>query len=721
MASMDRFSRYLLGLDDESFFALVRNYLGPIKTPYNKHDLIGGLREFYTRPETQARIVDVLDATDRMFLSGIHILSRPDDERLFRFLGDGLDYAAFHERLLNLKDRLLVIGGHPEGALTINPVVADALNPEIGIRHLIVGAPIEPADALVTPAMSWLSPILVLALYSFLRTHSDLFTQTGTMRKKAARELETRFGRLFADADGTLRLRSALVALETLGLIGREEGKTTIRQDSWDELARLPDRWIQALLWAALLASSVERTFDYAQILLEMAETMPAEYSYSVTEIVRLLQLSGNGFSLPIGRDTVERLYEAGYLRRLDGRRHDEVEDVAAGDEQQDIEERFGLNPTVTTAVRNESYGDHRIRIQANMEVTVTPGARFVDALVVARVATLSRFDVVAEFSLNEASVASARREMHSDALSDLERVAGELPQNVRFLLSRWQTRSRAVRLLSGVVVVAEEEEAAILNRSTEFRGLLREELAPGVFLVDRDALRTVERLLEKLDLVSAATVEGHRPVDVDIPDFLRLHQHYQQPLLPLHTRPQKIGTRADHTSVDSDGATHQEEDETEAPETRGAPASVEGHSDDAATIAGRLRENLEKRDFPEDVHRELALRIDRKLILFPDQLRQELAPQRSTEARGLDYLGKIRLIEQAIESGDMLEVIMRSTSGAPQRIMIQPREIVASGDDLMLRARQEPDQRAIRIRIRRISLVRRLSGTLIRRTSSRR
>ncbi len=117
-----------------------------------------------------------------------------------------------------------------------------------------------------------------------------------------------------------------------------------------------------------------------------------------------------------------------------------------------------------------------------------------------------------------------------------------------------------------------------------------------------------------------------------------------------------------------------------------------------------------------EDVRRELALRIDRKLILFPEQIRGDVIPQYGTEARGLDYLGKIRLIERAISNGDLLEIVMRAGAGTPQRVLVQPREIVESGDDLMLRARQEPDQHAIRIRIRRISLVRRLSGTLLRR-----
>ena len=107
-------------------------------------------------------------------------------------------------------------------------------------------------------------------------------------------------------------------------------------------------------------------------------------------------------------------------------------------------------------------------------------------------------------------------------------------------------------------------------------------------------------------------------------------------------------------------------------------------------------------------------MRIDRGLILFPEQIRAEVVPQFGIEVRGLDYLGKIRMIEQAISTADLLEVIKRSGSGDPQRLLVYPREVVESGSDLMLRAIEEPGGRAIMIRIRRISLLRRLSGTLI-------
>ena len=44
---MADFKSTLLTLADDAFFELIRNYLGPIKTPFNKHDLIAQLIESF--------------------------------------------------------------------------------------------------------------------------------------------------------------------------------------------------------------------------------------------------------------------------------------------------------------------------------------------------------------------------------------------------------------------------------------------------------------------------------------------------------------------------------------------------------------------------------------------------------------------------------------------------------------------------------------------------
>ncbi|MFW5694617.1 MAG: hypothetical protein ACOCYB_05575 [Alkalispirochaeta sp.] len=685
MPNSDRLIQYFLELTDESFFSLYRNYRGPIQTPYNKHDLITELRDFLARPDTLERITRVLDATDRIVLSAVDLLDSPDEHTLQRFLDGELEPSALRDRILNLKDRLLLIAGTGPGTLQLNPVAADRLRAAgLGAHTLVAGTTIPAHDGMEATGPPWLTIPFVTALYSFLRDTGDLFTRTGSIRKRASNGLEAQFGTLLSNEVGAVRLRTAVGALETLGLARREGERVHLRPESWEELGTVPDRWIQALLWGAVLTSSVERAFEYAELLLEFSEAVAADREFTLGELVRLMQLTGNGMALPIDRDTVFRLVEIGVL-------------VAREDENDPQSPRFQLNPSVPTITSSEYSGSGEIRVQANMEISLPPGVTYAHALTVAQIGELIRYDVVPSFRLSDSSIAAARRDGIDRPLEQLREIVGELPQNVRFLIERWQERAGAVRLLRGLLLIAGAEEATILQGSQEFVELLREEAAPGVFLM-KDEPRQVERLLGKLELGTATMVEGQRPVDVDIPEYDRLFRRYQQPAITRGRR-ELTGATPQRDSADA------------------AESSGETNANTAEDLMRSLKETLHRQDLPEDIRQELELRIERKLILFPEQIRRDVIPQYGTEARGLDYLGKIRLIEQAIANGDMLEIVTRAASGAPQRVLVQPREVVERGSDLMLRARQEPDHQAIRIRIRRISLVRRLSGTLLRRS----
>jgi hypothetical protein len=692
MAASDRFTHYLLELDDESFFSLYRNYRGPVETPYNKHDLIGDLRDFVTRPETRQRIIGRIDRMDLVVLSAVDLLGTPDERRLARFLEGEVEPAALRDRVLNLKDRLLLIDGPDDRTLHVNQLLQeDLIHAGMGADTLVSGSPLAgETEAMHTPGPPWLSIPFALALYPIVRDNEEFFTRTGTLRKRIQTELETRFGALLAGETGTIRFRIAVTALETAGLVRRREERIELRPESWSELARLPDRWITAILWGAALTSSVERAFEYAELLQQLVEAVAVDREFTLGEILRLLQLTGNGSTLPIDRDTIGRLAEIGFLLSRNAEHDDDVS--------------YRLNPAVKGVIPIDSGGplqgrrsgaardrsQSAIRVHANMEASAPPGVPYADLLTIAQVAELNRYDVVPSFLFTESSVSAARRDGIDDPLERVHHVVGELPQNVAFLLRRWQERAGAVRLLRGLVLIAGEEESAILRKTEEFQELLREEPASGVFLMVDDP-RRIERLLGKLELGAATAVEGPPVIDPDVPEYERLFQRFRQPmLLPPTPVRRPSGEKREGTEV--------------------------GGTNETGTEV--LREYLAATDLPEDVKQEIALRIERKLILFPEQIREDITSHFGTEARGLDYLGKIRLIEQAISSGDMLEVITRSATGSPQRVLVQPREIVQNGNDLMLRARQEPDLQGVRIRIRRISLVRRLSGTLLRRTA---
>lgn len=673
MDRTDFLQRYLLTLDDESFFSVMRNYLGVIRTPFNKSDLVNRLVEFLKRSETAERIVALLAPQDLRVLSAISMLGRPTRDQLVQFLGE--NRAGISANLVNLRDRLLIIEDADHSRIEINPVLhrrlhRDALSP----RHVVEGITVVPPEKPDAPP--WWTPPLAVALMAFLRQMPDLFTQNGGLRRKVQNALEERFGELFSDKLGRTRLDEALVALENLALLSREEGSIRLNLGAWDLLAELPDRWINAIIWASPLTGSPERVFEYARLLMAAIGALPPDRAYRVPELVRLLHLLRMDDALPIDSETIRRLHLTGVLYSID---------------PEDEQLRFN---TAVSAYLEERELDPPIIVHANMEVVIPPDAPFSTAVTVARLAQLARYDLAPTYLLTRDSVSGAAREQIGTPLELLGAVAaGTIPQNVRFLITRWSERSQAIRLLDTTVLITGEEEAGVLTEFPDFMEQVQEHPSPTVFLFHRSRVPRIRELLARLGLEEMLSVETEQKDRLPIPEYDVLFRRAIQPSLTSRS----AGDLAAILKA------------TASPDT--AAPGENGPQDPRP----ELRQTLQSLIVDEDDRQELALRIDRGLILYPEQLRGEIRSGHATEARGLDYLGKIRLIEQALDRGDMLEIIMRDSLD-PERMLVRPREIVQGGEDLMLRAIREPSEEAIKIRIRRISLIRRLSGTLIRR-----
>ena len=129
------------------------------------------------------------------------------------------------------------------------------------------------------------------------------------------------------------------------------------------------------------------------------------------------------------------------------------------------------------------------------------------------------------------------------------------------------------------------------------------------------------------------------------------------------------------------------------------------------------LLEELGHQSISDEQREELAMRVKRKLILSADQLRADSLRTERTEARGLDYAGKVNIVERAIRGEDsLLEVIERTADGSPDRRLIEPQELDRSGTELFLVGDQLPGRETVRVPIRKLSLVRRIRAGLVRR-----
>ena len=116
----------------------------------------------------------------------------------------------------------------------------------------------------------------------------------------------------------------------------------------------------------------------------------------------------------------------------------------------------------------------------------------------------------------------------------------------------------------------------------------------------------------------------------------------------------------------------------------------------------------------------EVRRRIEGRLILLKDLVRPIAGQGEMNEAKGLDYLGKVRLIEQAIKERSALEIIERTLSGRPRKLEMKPLRIEKTRaqsptrSDLVLVGRVIPTGEEMGIKVSKMGLVRRIPSSLL-------
>jgi hypothetical protein len=106
---------------------------------------------------------------------------------------------------------------------------------------------------------------------------------------------------------------------------------------------------------------------------------------------------------------------------------------------------------------------------------------------------------------------------------------------------------------------------------------------------------------------------------------------------------------------------------------------------------------------------------VRKKVIIFPSQIRSDLRSQKPSEARGIDYSGKVRVVEETIHSSwDVLEAVERDPKGAPIRHLLRPEKLQKMGNDLLLYGREFPQMKEVKLRVRKLSYVRRWRNSLV-------
>lgn len=643
-----RWREKLIADRDGLVIEAARRWLGPLKTPYNKHGLVSRLELYLTRPEIRCRMAALMDETDRLVAALLRCRGPLPEAYLEQLLvAGGAAPAAAAARLRDLKARMVVCA-YDEGKARLaelSPFLSDLVAP---LR-------LAPAAAEGAPALG-VDPLLgFCALVSACAQAKPAFKSRTSLSKTAQAIAE---GAAPFLADEAL-FSAYLGALTKAGVFAEDEtGRPALFPRGFLELAERLGRGF--VPWLAAGAAELEKTGRELGALAlslfwdRLTETavLPRREALFLIADAALEATAALGRSVK-PEDAALPAALLGACARLGL-----ASELADGRWALAPPLRYGegSSPSMTAS------SSHEIRLSAKAGVAVRAWS-----CVVARFEEGGRLWGL-RLDRPAMTAAMAWGFKADDLVARLERESGgRLPQGLRFSLDSWAEEARGVALRQGVILALDAHRAAVLEASPAYAGLVRERLRDGLYLLSCGGLREAERALAELGMA------------------LDLRASYaDEPGLS-----EAEGLTA-YAGILASAET--------AGEKPGPSARVEGGQkapagDDMAArddIVATLLRALGKLSIPEEKRSALADRVRAGYVLDEIQLAEGEWPSDGQAVGGLDYPAKLRLVERAIREGMALELAV-SGKGLAESIRAWPIRLYKTAEGMELELADAP------------------------------
>lgn len=636
-----------------------RNYLGPLKTPYNKHDLVSRLEAFMRRPDTVEALRELLDEDDRKALAALSVFGpRTEDELAAILASDGDDGTMFaaRERVATLRERLCTYrtGVGPDAVVDIAPPFAALIASLADPASLFGGRP-----SASSPPVAWLDAEVACAFAGVLAREAKAFGRAGALGLRARKRIFSLLPELDRRAEpgpgGATRDRADVLvqAFRGSGFLQGDDEATIFDGAAFRAAAEAGDRALVDRLLAGLA-------------LAEGAFRSPVpDPSAAAAFCGAFLEAAAPGTAMT--RDGTERLAMAAALRSgvAVSARAFVGAMLAAGACGRGAAGIAAAPRTVPDAAHGPE-----LTLEASMELRAMPGAGAAALCLAAFVGRLEKRDRTWTLRVDRASVTAAFETGLDarDIIARLEAVTGRaVPQGAAFNLEAWERERKSLRVYRGATIVASGQARLLLAAVPAFAELGLECIAEGAWFVPEERLEAVLEAFGRAGLPAPA-MHGAPPIGSGpLRELVRdgaAHEHD-----PAAIRAAVTGLRSLAEGASTGGAFD--------------PAFA------AARMAG-LREALAELGAGAERERELSERIGRRLVLTAGQLRAADPSQDRGEVGALDHVGKVRTVERVLRSRfDLLELSLagQGEEGKAARALVRPLELRRKADGLELRA----------------------------------
>ncbi len=622
-------------LPDERFFEIMRVYLGEIRTPFNKQNLIEKLSSIFRKEQNKNTILSYLSDFDTKVISIISYAQDLERASLIDFFKSEYTISEIYAELLNLTERLIIwTYSNPETKkqeLRINPLLEDILIPICNVQNLLPKATY--AERFYDSSFQ-ISPLFIASFVSYIYENPEMCRNSFAFKKKNSEQLETIF------PEKQKCLETLLKAFSNLGLIKQDEKGIFVDENAFLAFSKLEHfKQCAFLSVAGAVRLSRENLRRQAQLLLDVASSIPKE-GFSKTSIMRMAFLLNNK------KNASSDFSTQGRFSRIMQSYHSKNENL---DYNSDIFENifecattFGIFTksgksenkeeifcTAESFLQNENISSSPqkglVNINAGTSITILPGLTLKELMPLILFMNIKNCSTVSEFEITKNSISRAfNKNYSSPKITQLleEFSLYKIPQSLAMNIEEWQNTYSSTMLFSGFVLKVNEKNEILVENNPKLKEHIFLKLAPGIFLLDSQAQDDAIALLKSSGIEFIGNIKTALPP----------RQITEMPLL-----------RSGKNDFEFSPAQNQEQ--------------LIKMRHEANEKKDSFMKKLAQMNLSDQQKECLKLRIDRNIILTEEQLRPETVRLEILEADGINYSGKIHLIENAISKGDLIEI----------------------------------------------------------------
>ena len=687
-------------LPDKQFFNTMRLYLGEIKTPYNKQRLTQQLASFIKKEENLTSLLTLLDSFDITLLTAISIIPNASQETLVDFFKNEYPVTEIYAEIINLIERLVIYkytSDTGKELLKINPLLRNNILPYLNTKLIF---PEYKAVSFTQEDIFSISPNLLAAFITYIRIRGISCKADGSIKKND----KNRLAEIFSGKEKCIQLLTN--AFINLSLVYENEDNKGYKIDlnRMHKFASLPELQQYSLLCAAAVSRfSKDGLKKEAQLLIDCLSSIP-EDGFSRDSILRLAFLAGTytedgnaiahksrfsrileaarqeaGAEPEQNAELLDRMIdcaiEFGLLRKI-GSNEDGIDLYKSADDFTDTL----TNDSLLYGKPTESETSPKVlNIDSTFTVTLMPGLKLKELLPLTDFMLVKKCGIVTEFEITRQSVSEGfDNDINPEIIFDrIEKYTYyKIPQNLRINITEWYNSYSSAKLYCGYILKVTDNNINFVEKNPNIQKYIKEKLAEGIYLLNIPANSNIS------DFINESSIEflGNVKTSLTKSEFSTF------PLLRSGHKP----------------AILQKNNSFESRQTSIAEADK---------LIKSLKSSLKKLDMDSNVKESLEHRISSRLILSENQLKTAAIRTEILEADGMDFAGKVHLIEAAVKDEDMMELQLPSADGSGDFFTVvgKPLSISRQPGEAVMRFQLEPTKDIQNLLVSRITHLRRL------------